>query len=1035
MKEFSYEAIVKDPAVFADNRLPAHADFVARADRGARIGGDTRLRQYLDGVWKFHYARNIHAAPEGFWAPDYDTDSWETIRVPAHIQMEGYDKPAYVNTQYPWDAAEALQPGQVPEFFNPVADYVTEFQLPFAWQGKTVNLCFEGVESGFALWLNGQYIGYSEDSFDPAEFALKEALRPGWNKLAVRVFKWTPGSWFEDQDFYRFSGIFRSVYLSYIPDLAVLDLSVVPTLDESLRRGTLHVTALTQSPDASGRLRLQLWYEGALLEEQELPVESGNGRVEAVFTVHDPALWSAEQPHLYTLKLAPIEPHTGCPSELIEQRLGFRRFALKDGLMCLNGKRIVFKGVNRHDFSSDTGRVPKREELLRDIVTMKQNNINAIRTSHYPNQSALYELCDEYGLYVIDENNMETHGSWDAYLHKQAEKDYVIPKDHEEFAPLLLDRVESLYQRDKNHPCVLIWSCGNESYGGKVIHEMSQRFRALDPHRLVHYEGIFWDRSYPETSDMESQMYTPAAEIEAFLREHTEKPFICCEYTHAMGNSCGAMHKYTDLSEREPRYQGGFIWDYVDQSLTRKNRYGETYQAYGGDCGERPTDYNFSGNGIVYGGDRSPSPKMQEVKFNYQNIRLSFQDRSFTVKNNNLFTNTDAYRAEAVLLCNGEPVMRQELTIAVPPLSEASFPLPESFLKEVDWQVRIPHYFRSETGEMLSRPEFAVTISFLLKEDTLWAKAGHEVAFGQTVLFRGIRPTKRCQEKLTVVRGKHNLGIRGRCFSMQFSAIRPGITSYVYNGVEYIDQSPLPNFWRAPVDNDRANGMPQRYAQWKIASLYPEPDPDATGFFPEVEEREESVCVTIRYRMPTVPVSRCSVRYEVFGDGTVETTLDYPAVKGLPEMPEFGMLFRLNADLDRVIWYGLGPEESYADRQRGARLGVYEKSVKENLARYLRPQECGNKCGVRWAKVVDRRGRGLLFTGDELSFSALPYTPHELENALHSYELPPIHYSVVRVALQQMGIGGDNTWGARTHPEYLLPAEQDLQLRFSFRGI
>ena len=388
-----------------------------------------------------------------------------------------------------------------------------------------------------------------------------------------------------------------------------------------------------------------------------------------------------------------------------------------------------------------------------------------------------------------------------------------------------------------------------------------------------------------------------------------------------------------------------------------------------------------------------------------------------------------------MLLCNGEAILREDLAIAVPPLSEASFPLPESFLQEVNWQVGIPHYFRSETGEMLSRPEFAVTVSFLLREDTLWAKAGHEVAFGQAVLFRGLRPTKRCREKLTVVRGKHNLGVRGRCFSMQFSAIRPGITSYVYNGVEYIDQSPLPNFWRAPVDNDRANGMPQRYAQWKIASLYPEPDPDATGFFPEVEEKEDRVCVTIRYRMPTVPVSRCSVRYEVFGDGTVETTLDYPAVKGLPEMPEFGMLFRLSADLDRVIWYGLGPEESYADRQRGARLGVYEKSVKENLARYLRPQECGNKCGVRWAKVVDRRGRGLLFTGDELSFSALPYTPHELENALHSYELPPIHYSVVRVALQQMGVGGDNTWGARTHPEYLLPAEQDLQLRFSFRGI
>ena len=373
----------------------------------------------------------------------------------------------------------------------------------------------------------------------------------------------------------------------------------------------------------------------------------------------------------------PVRDRLAGERDTAPQEIGFRRIEIKDGILLLNGKRLVFHGVDRHDFSSICGRVPNREELLLDILTMKRNNINAIRTSHYPNQSALYELCDRYGIYVMDENNMETHGSWDALLRGKAGPDFVVPKDHKEFAPLLLDRVRSMYQRDKNHPSVILWSCGNESYGGSVIREMSRLFHSLDSHRPVHYEGITWDPSYPDTSDLESRMYTPAAEIEAFLAEHPEKPLICCEYTHAMGNSCGAMHKYTDLSEREMHYQGGFIWDYVDQTIWKKNRYGEWYLAYGGDHGERPTDYSFSGNGIVYGGDRSPSPKMQEVKYNYQDIRVSVDESGILVKNRFLFTDTDAFRAEALLQADGREIAKVDLgTLSVPPLSDAAFPLP-----------------------------------------------------------------------------------------------------------------------------------------------------------------------------------------------------------------------------------------------------------------------------------------------------------------------------------------------------------------------
>ena len=1022
MKEFNYERIVKDPSVFAENRLPAHADFLVFRDETELAVGESGLCQSLDGIWKFHYANNIHAAPEGFWRPDYDTDGWDTIRVPSHIQLEGYDRPAYVNTQYPWDAQEELLPGQVPGLFNPVADYVTEFTLPERFRGMDVNISFQGVESGFALWLNGVYLGYSEDSFSPADFALSGALREGVNKLAVRVFKWTPGSWFEDQDFFRFSGIFRSVFLYAQPKTALLDLSVVPTLSEDLAHGLVSLEAKLRG---AGHLRLSLRRDGAELAACETPIEDGLAAAELALDA--PALWSAEEPNLYALRLQVLD-ETGAVTQVTEQALGFRRFEMKDGIMCLNGRRIVFKGVNRHDFSSICGRVPNREELLRDIVTMKRHNINAIRTSHYPNQSALYELCDRYGLYVLDECNMETHGSWDAFLRGQADADFVVPKDHREFAPLLMDRINSLYQRDKNHPCVLIWSCGNESYGGSVIRDMSMQLRRLDPLRLVHYEGITWDPSYPETSDMESRMYASAADIEAFLREHKEKPLISCEYSHAMGNSCGAMHKYTDLTDREPRYQGGFLWDYVDQSLYKKDRYGKWFQAYGGDSGERPTDYNFSGNGIVYGGDRAPSPKMQEVKYNYQDISVDFDETGFTVINRQLFRSTDVYAAEAVLLKDGLECRRLPLSIAVPPQGREHYPIPAALTEEMALQER------AALALGRSAPEFALTVSFRLRESCLWAEAGHEVAFGQKVWKRSVPPYS-CAEALTVVRGHWNLGVRGARFSAQFSALRPGLTSYVFDGVEMIEQIPMPNFWRAPVDNDMGSAMPQRYAQWKIASLYVTGRDPAAPLFPELERLEHSVRVRYRYFMPTEPGSSCTLCYEVFGDGTVETTLSYDPVEGLCDMPEFGMLFKLNADYDRLCYYGLGPEENYADRQRGARLGVFRTTAQENLSRYLVPQECGNRCGVRWARVTDLRGRGMLFWGDELSVNVLPYTPHELENAAHPYELPPVHYTVVRVALQQMGVGGDDSWGARTHPEYLLPADRPLQLRFCFRGL
>ena len=1021
---------IHDPKFFKENCMAAHSDHVAYADEKEAEERKSSFRLPLDGVWKFHYARNYAQTVSGFEAEDFDCKCWEDIRVPAHIQMEGYDIPQYVNIQYPWDGREDVWRDAVPSEFNPVASYVKYFTLPEGFRKNGLYISFQGVESGFALWLNGHYVGYSEDSFTPSDFDLTPYVKEGENKLAVQVFKWTSSSWCEDQDFYRFSGIFRSVYLYTMPKVHVYDLKVQPVVDEAVLNADLLVT-MQMRGEGKARLTLTGSRNYSVLEEkeeqiifsEELPVSEGEVPFEK--EVKKPDLWSAEIPNLYTLTIECFDQN-GERSELVSQRIGFRRFEMKDGIMTLNGKRIVFKGVNRHEFSSKTGRAVTREEVLKDIVTMKQNNINAIRTCHYPDASIIYDLCDEYGLYMIAENNLESHGSWDAAMHGSVPKDTIVPGDNMDWEPMMLDRVNSCYQRDKNHPAVLIWSVGNESYGGKVIFDMSEKFRALDPYRLVHYEGIFNDRRYEATSDMESQMYTSVENVKKFLVEHKEKPFIMCEYTHAMGNSCGAMHKYTDLTDTEPRYQGGFIWDYIDQSILKKDRYGKDFQAYGGDFLERPTDYNFSGNGICYGGDRDPSPKMQEVKFNYQNISILFEkEGKFTVVNKNLFANTDQFRCVAVLQKNGVVVKKQEIETAVPPLSTKDYEIPFAIL-------------RADDKDQKKDPdaEYTLTVSFWLKEDMSWADAGHEVAFGQKI-YKKIPAFHASEKPIRVVHGKVNIGVKGEDFDCLFSMLSGGLVSYRYAGKEMIEKIPMPNFWRAPVDNDNGSMAPARYAQWKIASMYI--SHRNGGMFDnvptKVEEKDNTVTVTYTYFMPTTPASKCQVAYTVFGDGTIETKLMYDPVEGLPDMPEFGMMFQFNADYDNLTWYGMGSEETYADRRHGAKLGIYSNKVADNMAKYLVPQECGNKVGVRYVRLVDAKGRGMMFEGDELSFSALPYTPHELENAAHVYELPQVHHTIVRVALAQMGVGGDDSWGSLVHPEYHIDVTKPLEFTFRFKGI
>ena len=1045
MGKFNYEQ-VKNPLFFKENVLPAHSAHVVYRNEEEFITRRSSLRKSLDGIWKFSYAVNFDSSIKGFEKEEYDCKCWADIRVPAHIQMEGYDKPQYVNLQYPWDGWEDIKPGDIPERFNPVASYVKYFEVPDEMKGNEIRISFQGVESAMALWLNGSYVGYSEDSFTPSDFNITPFLKEGENKLAVQVYKWSSSSWCEDQDFFRFSGIYRSVYLYAVPNVYVEDIRIKTLFEgDDFSKAVLDVKAkvsvrdgndgaangnavgVNGNEDKNGTIRFALKDGKTVIFERNIDInKSSTQEIKLSEEVNSPRLWSAETPELYTLEIRVVDAE-GKIKGYTEQSVGFRKFEMKNNRMLLNGKRVVFKGVNRHEFSAVSGRHVSYGELEKDIVTMKQNNINAIRTCHYPDDVAIYDLCDKYGLYMIAECNMETHGTWDVYIRGLAGIDYVLPDEKENWKDMMFDRVNSCYQRDKNHPSILMWSCGNESYGGKTILEMSEFFRKLDDTRLVHYEGVFNDRRYNDSSDMESRMYPKVWEIEEYLETPGAKPFVCCEYSHAMGNSCGAIYKYTDLADKENSgYQGGFIWDYIDQSIYKKDRYGKEFQAYGGDFGDRPSDYNFSGNGIVYGGDRSPSPKMQEVKYTYQNIAVRINEKEFEVWNKNLFVNTDVFDAKAILLRNGVQIEEKSLDICVAPESKNKFDMP----------FEIP----SIEGE------YALTISFHLKTDTLWAKAGHEVAFGQAVvaLVKDTHTVHTDSKKsYTLIRGKYNFGVRGEEFEALFS-IEGGLVSYRYAGKELLSTTVKPNFWRAPIDNDEGNNMPARYAQWKVASLYltakgvgKERKTERGIWYdnPIVAEKEDCVEITYTYNLQTTPAAECQVIYRVYGDGRIQTTLDYDPVTELKDMPEFGMMFKCDADYEHVEWYGNGPQETYEDRKNGAKLGVYKNLVSDNMAQYLNPQECGNKTGVRYAKVMDRKGRGLIFTGENMNFSALPYTPHELENARHSYELPQVHYTVVRVSMQQMGVGGDDSWGALVHPEFLIDVTKKLSFTFTFCGI
>ncbi|MDO4275550.1 MAG: glycoside hydrolase family 2 TIM barrel-domain containing protein [Eubacteriales bacterium] len=1003
---------LEDPEVFQVNREAAHSDHRFYETEEDRLRAQWPFkRQMLNGTWKFSYGENPSLRDKDFYRMDKDISKYSDIQVPDHIQLQGYDRCQYVNVNYPWDGREFMRPPMVSKEYNPVGSYVKVFRAEDFLKGRKVYLSFQGVETAFYVWLNGEFLGYSEDSFTPAEFQVTGLLKEGENRLAMEVYKRSSASWIEDQDFWRFSGIFRDVYLYALPEMHVQNLEVRAELKDNNKDGELQVRAQLTGSLEGGTVQIRLKNKNG--EEVEISQDGGledrlptRERLEFAFSVLQVEPWSAEDPCLYELEII-LYDKDGNIVEIVPQKVGFRRFELKDGIMMLNGKRLLFRGINRHEFSADKGRAITKEDMLFDIRFMKQHNINAVRTCHYPNQSLWYELCDEYGIYLIDETNLESHGSW----HKmdKIEPSWNVPGSLPQWKEAVMDRAVSMYERDKNHPSVLIWSLGNESYVGDNIQTMSEYFHKVDSTRLVHYEGVFQNRKYDSITDMESRMYAKTYEIEEYLNKNSGKPFISCEYMHAMGNSLGGLKAYLDLEERYPGYQGGFIWDYIDQALL-KTEDGEEYLAYGGDFDDRPSDYCFCTNGVIYA-DRIVSPKAANVKALYSNVKISIKDKIVTINNQNLFISTENYDFVFTVEEEGRVISCEHRDLIVPPGHKL----------EIPFVLEIPD----------SEKEIVLNVSMRLKESCLWAEEGFELAFGQEVLPCAKKEKGR-SGSVSVVYGDVSVGVKGKDFLCMFSLTEGGISSLVYDGTEYVTRTPKVSYWRALTDNDRGCQEAYNSIQWLAASL-------GQTYKREyhIEEKENSAVFSFLWEVPGEKKWKHGVSYEVFADGRIRMKVTYPGVEGLSSLPLFGIDFKLKKKFCHFRYYGYGPWENYCDRQEGSRLSVFGSDSERNMSAYLIPQECGNRTGIRWLEVYDRDGCGLRFEADGQPFetSVLPYSSYELENAMHREELPKSRYTWVRILQSQKGVGGDDSWGAPVHPEFRLPSESPRELSFTISRI
>ena len=997
-----------DAGVNAVNRAPMHTDYFAYESPELAARGERESSAYymsLNGLWKFNWVRHADARPTGFWRADYNDRAWDDMPVPGVWEMNGYGDPQYVNIGYPWREQYQNNPPQVPTEENHVGSYRRIVTVPASWKGKDIIAHFGSVTSNIYLWVNGKFVGYSEDSKLEAEFDLTRYLRPGQeNLIAFQVFRWCDGTYLEDQDFFRFSGVGRDCYLYARDKRRIEDIRVTPDLDADYKDGTLTVQVKLKG---SGRVALKLKDE----QGNELSSAATHGET-VTMHVTNPKKWTAETPYLYTL-YAQHEAGT----EIIPVKVGFRKIELKNSQILVNGQPVLFKGANRHEMDPDGGYVVSRQRMLQDVQIMKELNINAVRTCHYPDDPYWYALCDEYGIYMVAEANLESHGMGydEATLAKR-----------EDFRKAHLERNQRNVQRNFNHPSIIFWSLGNEAGYGPNFEAAYDWVKAEDPSRPVQYER----GGYNSKTDIYCPMYVSPEGCEAYCKDDSKtKPLIQCEYAHAMGNSMGGFKEYWDMIRQYPKYQGGFIWDFVDQGIHKTGTNGKLIYAYGGDFNKfDASDINFCNNGLI-SPDRVPNPHAYEVQYFYQNIwttPVDLKKGQVKVYNENFFRDLSAYYLEWQVLKNGR-VMRSgrvdDLNVA--PHQSAVVTLP--------------------IGSYCQHAEWLLNVSYKLKANEGLLTAGHTVARDQLVL-NPYKPAAlvhaneaNSNEQIVepAVRDNDNnyLIVTGEDFRIEFDKHNGYLCLYEADGLSYLKEGSVlkPNFWRAPTDNDFGAGLQNRYRVWLNPELK----------LTSLDQRMENglAIVETRYDIPAVK-GQLALTYVINNRGAIQVTQQLKADKTMKvsDLFRFGMQLQMPRSFETLEYYGRGPVENYADRNHNTFLGRYRQSVDSQFYPYVRPQENGNKTDLRWWRVLNVGGSGLEIKAEApFSASALHYTVESLDEGTkkiqrHSNEVEQADLTNVLIDKAQMGLGCIDSWGALPLEKYRLPY-QDYSFTFTLTPV
>ncbi|MCF6332682.1 MAG: DUF4981 domain-containing protein [Draconibacterium sp.] len=1015
----------QDETVFQINKEVPHAHFIPFATEEQARTDDkwqSPFIQSLNGIWKFNLAHNPSERPVWFYKDDFDTRKWDEIKVPANWELEGYDYPIYTNVKYP----HKKTPPTIQADYNPVGSYKRTFKIPAKWNGDEVILHFGAVSSAINVWVNEQFVGYSEDSKTPAEFNITKYLKSGQNSLAVEIFRWSDASYLEDQDFWRMSGITRDVYLEARKQQQIQDFRVISSLDESYTTGIfeLNIAVLNIGEKASsGVIEAKLLDSGITVKGflKELSI----GKSNILFDVAIPNVkkWSAEIPNLYELIIT-LKNEKGI-IEVIKQEVGFRTVEIKNANLLVNGKYVYIKGANLHEHNDKTGHVQDKETMLKDIKTMKTYNLNAVRTSHYPEPALWYELCNKYGLYIVDEANIESHGM--GYGPKSLAK-------NESWKAAHLYRTKNMFERDKNQPCIIIWSLGNEAGNGVNFEATYDYLKSVDQTRPVQYERA----GHEYNTDIFCPMYARIESMEKYALSKPDKPLIQCEYAHAMGNSVGNLQDYWDLIEKYDVLQGGFIWDWVDQGLLTTNDAGEEYWAYGGDFGPDtvPSDGNFCINGLV-DPDRTPKPALLEVKKVYQNIGFSavnLKTGTISIKNKYSFLNLSTFDFVWEIIGDGIVVDHGKL-------NNIDLAPGETINATIDYTIQ------PQPGV-----EYFLNLKANLKKDWSLVEAGTEMAAEQFELpvFKIAPKTNTAQfATVTLEENETSATVSGEGFAVTFNKKDGVISSFQNGGTELLKSGPIPNFWRAPTDNDFGNGLYKRNRVWRKAG---ENRKVTSVSVSKIENNK--VRIEFKFNLldeANEAIAKYTSIYTVYGSGDVVVNNNFKITKDkLPDIVRMGMNLVMPRRFDQMSWLGRGPQESYWDRKTGAFVGLYSGSVADQYWAYIRPQENGNKTDVRWLTITDKAGNGLLFSGMPLlevsahhnimeDFESLERTdgrqrPGEKVVNRHTTDVKPRDLTSVNIDFKQMGVGGDNSWGARTHPEYCLTAKE-YSYSFRMKGI